>query len=128
MFNALKYIKKLEAVGFPREQAEVQVQLVLDSIGQEVATKSDLADVRNEMADLRADMADLRTEMADLRTELKIEMAGLRTELKTEMADFRSEIKTTLAHLKTDLLIKLGGMMIGTMTVFTALIGVLVKS
>lgn len=29
MLNALKYIKRLESVGFPREQTEAHVQLVI---------------------------------------------------------------------------------------------------
>ena len=32
MSNPMKYIKDLEAVGFQREQAEAQVQMVLDAI------------------------------------------------------------------------------------------------
>lgn len=40
MFNALRYIKALESVGVRRDQAEVQVQFVMDAIEVEVATKS----------------------------------------------------------------------------------------
>ena len=43
MSNAMRYIKELEAVGFERNQAEAQVQMVLDAIEGDLVTKSDLA-------------------------------------------------------------------------------------
>jgi hypothetical protein len=43
MSNPMKYIKDLEAVGFERNQAEAQVQMVLDLIEGQFVTKSDLA-------------------------------------------------------------------------------------
>ncbi|MCB0411098.1 MAG: hypothetical protein KDD22_01145 [Bdellovibrionales bacterium] len=67
MFNALKYIKSLEDVGFPREQAEAQVQMVIDSFQENVATKNDLAELR----------ADLRTDMAELKSDLVLRLGGL---------------------------------------------------
>lgn len=98
MFNALKYIKTLEGVGFPREQAEAQVQLVIDSFQENVATKSDLA---------------------ELKSELKSEMA----ELRSDMAELKAELKSDMAHLKSDLVFKLGGLM----AVSTGILGFLIK-
>lgn len=43
MGNPMKYIKDLEAAGFDREQAEAQVQMVLDAVEGELVTKSDFA-------------------------------------------------------------------------------------
>ncbi len=42
MFNALKYIKNLEEVGFRRDQAEAQVQILIDAVEGELVRKSDL--------------------------------------------------------------------------------------
>ncbi len=56
MFNALKYIKVLEAAGFGRDQAEAQVQLVMAAIEEEVATKSDIAELRADFAEFKADI------------------------------------------------------------------------
>jgi hypothetical protein len=39
----MKYIKDLEAAGFQRNQAEAQVQMVLDAIEGDLVTKSDFA-------------------------------------------------------------------------------------
>lgn len=43
MSNAMKYIKDLEAAGFQRNQAEAQVQMVLDALEGDLVTKSDFA-------------------------------------------------------------------------------------
>ena len=71
MFNALKYTHQLEAVGFRREQAEVQVQFVLDAIETEVATKTDLSELK----------AELKSEMAEFKSEMKIAFSELKTEM-----------------------------------------------
>jgi hypothetical protein len=74
MFNALKYIKSLEAVGFHREQAEAQVQLVIAAIEDEVATKSELNEFRNEV---KAEFAHLRAEISDLKSDLVFKLGAL---------------------------------------------------
>ncbi len=43
MSNAMKYIKDLEAAGFQRNQAEAQVQMVLDAMEGDLVTKGDFA-------------------------------------------------------------------------------------
>lgn len=43
MANPMRYIKELEAVGFQRNQAEAQVQMVLDAIEGDLVTKNDFA-------------------------------------------------------------------------------------
>lgn len=120
MFNALKYIKSLEGVGFPREQAEAQVQLVIDSFQENVATKTDLADLRSDFADLRSElkseMAQLRAEFASLKTEVKLEIAQLRAEF--------AELASKVSEMKTDLVFKLGGLIVFC----TGILGFLIKS
>lgn len=49
MSNPMKYIKDLEAVGFERQQAEAQVQMVLDAIEGDLVTKSDFAVFQEQM-------------------------------------------------------------------------------
>ncbi len=74
-------IKKLEAVGFPPEQAEVVTSL-FSSREAELATKSDLRLLKGE----------LKTDIAELRTELKTDIAELRTELKNDIAELKGDI------------------------------------
>ncbi len=42
MFNTLMYAKKLEEAGFSRQQAEVNVQIMAEIIGDGMVTKEDL--------------------------------------------------------------------------------------
>jgi hypothetical protein len=109
MFNALKYIKVLEGVGFPREQAEAQVQLVFDTFQENIATKSDLGDLRSE---LKGEFSGLRSEFSELKSEF--------SELKSEFA----ELKSVVAEMKTDLIFKLGGLIVFC----TGILGLLIKS
>lgn len=69
MFNALKY--NLETVGSQRNQAEAQVQLVMDAINEDPATKSDLADLKAEFAGVQGKFAALRSEFAELRADVR---------------------------------------------------------
>lgn len=78
MYNSLKYTQKLEQAGFTRPQAEATVNLVVDSMEKNFATKSDVQDLRHEMqllkSDLRADMKQFKTE---LKSELLISLGGI---------------------------------------------------
>lgn len=42
MFNVLMYARKLEAVGFSREQAETQMQMLSELVEGNLASKQDL--------------------------------------------------------------------------------------
>ena len=42
MFNAFKYTKQLEEVGFSRAQAEIQLQIITEIVEGDLATKQDL--------------------------------------------------------------------------------------
>jgi hypothetical protein len=50
MFNALKYIKELEHVGFRREQAEAQVQMLIEAIEGDLVTKADLTSLKQDIS------------------------------------------------------------------------------
>ena len=52
-----------------------------NAVGEHVATKADLAELRVDFADLRADFAHLRVEFADLRAEVRTEIAELKASL-----------------------------------------------
>ncbi|MDP4027593.1 MAG: hypothetical protein Q8P42_01290 [Gallionella sp.] len=60
IFDTHAYIKKMKAVGFTEEQAEVQAEAVADLINERLVTKDDL---------------DLR--IAELKTELVKWMLGI---------------------------------------------------
>lgn len=133
MFNALKYIKGLEAVGFRRDQAEAQVQLVIDAIEEDVATKGDINEVKGEIASVRGEVAQLRGEMGDLRGEMG-ELRGAFAELRAEFAELRAEItaeiiviKNQLPLLETKIVFRLGTVMVTCTTLIIAAMGLALK-
>ncbi len=83
MHDTLTYVKKLEAVGVSRKQAEAQVEIMSQIVDSNFATKQDLKDLAGaNKQDLKELGAELRTEMGELRSELRTEMGGLRLEIK----------------------------------------------
>jgi len=91
-FDKLAYIDRLKAVGFSEPQARGMADGLDQALREEVATKSDIAVLRNEMN--------------LLRVELKGEVSGLRGDMKADKID----------------LLKWGVMLIvGQTAVFTAL-------
>lgn len=73
-FDTLRAAESLRQAGIPETHAKAIVATMSSAIGEHVATKSDIADVKTEIASVRvavrADMAELRTEMAEVRTEV----------------------------------------------------------
>lgn len=56
-FDTYKAVKALKNAGFEEVQAEAVVATVGDAMGENVATKADIAEIRAEIAGLRADVA-----------------------------------------------------------------------
>ena len=51
-FDTHAYIKKLKAVGFTEEQAEVQAETLAGLINEQLATKQDIELIRRDMKEL----------------------------------------------------------------------------
>ena len=51
--------------------------------GTDLATRSDLADLRGEM----------RTDMAEFRGEVRADLAGMRGEMRTGLAELRADLR-----------------------------------
>ncbi len=56
-FDTYKAVKALKKAGFEEVQAEAVVATVGEAMGEKVATKADMAEIRTEIAGLRADVA-----------------------------------------------------------------------
>ena len=95
VFDTLKLAKRLEAAGMSGPQAAGLAEALSEVMTTELATKSDLKELRAwanaEFADMRGQM---RAEFADIRREMRTGFAEVRTEfarVRTEMAESRAE-------------------------------------
>lgn len=70
-FDTLKLARRLQSAGFSREQADGTAEALAETLVGEIATKSDLAELRVE----------LRSDIAELKAELKGDIANLRTDM-----------------------------------------------
>ena len=92
MFNTLKYAHKMAEVGFSRLQAETSINILVDIMNDNLASKQDITDLKNELGNLRH-------------------------ELKAEQVNLKQEFKFELSHLESRMTIKLGTMMIALVAV-----------
>jgi 2-phosphoglycerate kinase len=69
-FDTLKLARRLEATGFPPQQAGDMAEAIAEALSQ-LATKADITALRNE----------LRAEIAALRNELKAEVEILKRDV-----------------------------------------------
>lgn len=109
MINSLKYAKILEGSGFTREQAEAHIQVLLEVVEHDMATKQDLKEVdRGLKQELSSLAAGLRQEMNDLSVNLRQEMNGLSVNLRQEMKELRIETNNRFAQSEYKMTIRLG--------------------
>ena len=73
-FDTHKAVKALKEAGADERLAEAVVATVGDAMGENVATKADIAAVRSDVTGVRSDIAGVRSEIA-------AEIAGVRSEI-----------------------------------------------
>ncbi|MEK6554887.1 MAG: hypothetical protein AABZ31_06595 [Bdellovibrionota bacterium] len=96
MSNAMKYIRDLEAVGFERNQAEAQVQMVLDALEGDLATKSDFAVLTEQIKSLMAQhMSQHEMRMNQRFSDVDQKFSGI----DQRFAEFELRILTRLGFL-----------------------------
>ena len=103
-FDTYRAVKDLEEVGFDESAAHAMVSVVGRAIGEGMVTKSDIKDMatRSDLAELRSEMA-TKSDLLELRSEMatKSDLLELRSEMatKSDLLELRSETAT-----KSDLL------------------------
>jgi len=127
-FNPFTFANRLKAAGVPEKQAVAEAELLHDVLAQQtqavsslenqvktlavdtkrdaelLATKGDLADVRNVLKeDIAAVRSELKEDIAAVRSELKEDIAVVRSELKEDIAVVRSELAEARSELKGDI-------------------------
>ena len=111
IFDTYKAVGELREAGFNEAQAAAMVTTMCNVLGVNLATKEDLAIVRQDMA-TKADIAAVRLEIA-----AKEDFAAVRREIATkeDFAAIRQEMvtKADLHAMADKLTIRMGGMIFG---------------
>ena len=71
IFDTHAFVKRLTAAGMPVEQAEILADESTRLVGEQVATKQDIALLRTDLELLRADLDRLRSEMTGMEQRIK---------------------------------------------------------
>ena len=120
--DTLARAKKLETLGFDRPKAEGLVQMVKQSIDEEVAKRVDLRELG---ADLKSDISEVRLEIGQVKSELKLDIADMKIEIgnmkgeiggmKGEIGEIKGELVKIRSEIKsfgTEIQNKLGGLIV----------------
>ncbi len=99
-FDTYSATKALCEAGFNEIQAVATVSMVRDAMVENVASKTDISELKFEM---KSDMSEFKTEMKDEMSDLRSEMSAFKTEVKDEMTAFKTEIKGEMSAFKTEL-------------------------
>lgn len=98
-FDKLAFIRRLEGVSIPRNQAEALSEAFHDAVAEAIATK----------ADVTASATELRSEINLFRLEVKSEFAAVRAEMKSESAAIRAEFAAIAPGIKVWVLQTIAG-------------------
>ncbi|PAV01249.1 hypothetical protein CBG25_17770 [Arsenophonus sp. ENCA] len=140
-FDTLKFVETLEKEGLPKNQAKAISLAVRESHeAVDVATKADIADVKRDIADVRKEIADVRkdlsAEIADVRKDLSAEIADVRKDMAARFEKNEAQIQARfektdaqialvrkdVEHIANGLLLKLGGVIVVTISAATAIL------
>ena len=118
MIQALRYTEDLESVGFSHKQAKMSVQIWMDLMDQNFATK---ADFKEHYFMSRNDLLELRIDFKDRCDEIEVQFNK-----RCDGIDNRCDrIEAKIDQLENRLIIKLGGMQVGLIAIIGILIGFL---
>ncbi|MCE2484566.1 MAG: hypothetical protein J4F42_03555 [Desulfurellaceae bacterium] len=96
-------------------QAEAVVATVGDAVGENVATRADLAEVRTEIAEVKA-------EVVQVRAELQSDIAQVRAELEGDIAEGKADLFALEARLYRHLRAMAAGIVGLTVSLTVALV------
>jgi len=110
-FDTHKAVKALKEAGADERLAEAVVATIGDAMGENVATKADIAAVRSDIAALRSETA---TDIAAVRSETTAEIAAVRSDIAT--------LRSNTAAMEARLYHHLWGMAVGIVGLTVALV------
>ena len=128
-FDTLKFAKRLKEAGFTEQQAEALADAEAEFIGQNLATKRDIADVKRDIKELEVTLRkEIKQLEGTLHSEIKQLDVTLRGEIKqldVKIEQIRSDLSRDLKDLEYRMTIKLGTMMVVAVGAMAALVKLL---
>ncbi|WP_334473855.1 hypothetical protein [Arsenophonus sp. PmNCSU2021_1] len=140
-FDTLQASEELQTAGLTSQQAKA-ISLIVRKSHEvaDVATKADIADVKRDISDVRKEIADVRkdlsAEITDVRKDLSAEIADVRKDMAARFEKNEAQIQARfektdaqialirkdVEHIATGLLLKLGGVIVVTISAATAIL------
>ena len=104
-FDTHKFVERFKGAKTPDEQAQAVVAVIHESQrNADLATKSDLHEVRNELkGDIHEVRSELKGDIHEVRNELKGDLHEVRSELKGDLHEVRNELKLEIEGVKGEL-------------------------
>lgn len=124
MSNAMKYIKDLEAAGFQRNQAEAQVQMVLDALEGDLVTKSDFA-VFQERLESRFSQIDGK--FVQLQQFIHSQITQLQQSTRGENAELQHSLRSEIKEAEFRVVTRIGFLVVSTVSIAVATLTWLIK-
>ncbi len=104
MANPMKYVKDLEAAGFDRLQAEAQVKMVLDALGDNLATKVDFTIFQERLSGSLNSSMDSRFARQENAFDERMEQRMIQIDNRFEEVDTRiDQIEARLDRIEVRL-------------------------
>ena len=95
-FNTLNFTRRLKAAGVPAAQAEAFADALSEDAMGELATKSDLAEMRRDLSDqitaTKADIAEVRRDLVEQGKDIRAEMRDLENRLVIKLGGIMAVI------------------------------------
>ena len=114
-FDTYAYVKKLKAVGFTEEQAEVQAETMVSIIGDQVATRQDLKGLG----------VTLRADLKELEVTLKADLKELDITLKADLKELDVTLRAEIAKTKAEIIKWVAGMLVAQAAIVATLVKLL---
>ena len=126
-FDTHKAVKALQAAGADEPLAEAVVATVGEAVGENIATKADLAEVqvalKTEIAEVKTEIAEVKTEIAEVKATLESDIASVKAELKTDISTLREAMSKSLQDMSKSIQDVYKLMVVAILTITGTIIG-----
>jgi septal ring factor EnvC (AmiA/AmiB activator) len=122
VFDTLILSRKLAAAGMATEQAQGVAAAIAETLGEQIATQRDVADVRRDLESVRRDLT-TRIDQVETKLSTRIDQVEAKLSARIDLMDagFRAELRQSEQRQT----IRLGLMLAGGLAVVATLLKLL---